>query len=111
MQTHHVELRQNLHCCDAYKPVIISSATFNNWTCATHGMCWRCNVCNDSCSGSSFAEVAGRLLQLGGGPALVLRLLLARATRDLGSEVPHMCMCLRSAGLVWHHTCKSDGYL
>ena len=63
-------------------------ATCNNWTCGSYGVCWRCNFCSHSCSGSSFGEVAGRLLQLGGGPALVLRLLLARATRDLGSEVP-----------------------
>lgn len=63
-------------------------------------MCWRCNVCNHSCSGSSFAEVAGRLLQLGGGPALVLRLLLARATRDLGSEVPDIMHLLELCKIV-----------
>ena len=31
--------------------------------------------------------MTSRLLQLGGGPALVLRLLLARATRGLGNAV------------------------
>lgn len=43
------------------------------------------------CRGGSFLEVTGRMLQLGGGAGLVLRLLLARATQGLGGEVrlPH----------------------
>lgn len=105
-------MRQHVRCCSAHTPVIISGGPLaTTGRVQHHGMCWGCNVCHHFCSGSSFAEVAGRLLQLGGGPALVLRLLLARATRDLGSEVPHMCICLVSMRLVWHRTCNGDGDL
>ncbi len=39
------------------------------------------------CRGGSFPEVVSRLLRLGGGPALVLRLLLARATASISNQV------------------------
>lgn len=46
--------------------------------------------------GGSFLEVTSRMLQLGGGSALVLRLLLARATMGLGGQAkldPNLSNC------------------
>ena len=78
----HLIQRARLQCMRITKQKSVSVFPCMNQSC-------KCCICLRR--GSSFAEVASRLLQLGGGPGLILRLLLARATRDLGSEVCNNC--------------------